>query len=146
MGMISVTVPVLVLLVSLGTLIHGDTPANCTYEDIEGAWIFQIGPVSIQLFEPAHEMYVHCTCCNDDQGRLRRACASAQSRQILYCSHTQAVGHRYVAPLDRDKDRFPISLPICILRGTRNLSFFTWKGRVYGNFNTVNLTPSLTYH
>ena len=30
------------------------------------------------------------------------------------------------------------------LRGTKNLSFFTWKGIVYGNFNTMNLTPSPT--
>ena len=117
MGIISVTVHVLVLLVSLGTLIHGDTPANCTYEDIEGAWMFTIGPVSLLLFEPAHGMYVHCTCCNDDQGRIRRACASAQSRQSLYCSHTQAVGHRSVAHPDSsacisDKDRFLINLPI----------------------------------
>ena len=28
-----------------------------------------------------------------------------------------------------------------ILRGIRILSVFTWKNRVYGNFNTVSLTP-----
>ena len=31
------------VLVSFGALISADTPANCTYEDIRGSWLFSIG-------------------------------------------------------------------------------------------------------
>lgn len=33
----------LLLLCGLGT-VHGDTPANCTYPDLLGTWVFQVGP------------------------------------------------------------------------------------------------------
>ena len=33
------------LLVALVTRVYGDTPANCTFEDIAGTWDFQIGQV-----------------------------------------------------------------------------------------------------
>ena len=57
------------------------------------------------------------------QQRLRSVWASAQT-DLSFCSaHTHFVDNLH------------------ILRGHRNLSFFTWKDGVYGNFNTVNLTP-----
>lgn len=34
---------ILLLLVSAFALALGDTPANCTYEDIRGKWTFAIG-------------------------------------------------------------------------------------------------------
>uniref|UniRef100_G1Q518 Cathepsin C exclusion domain-containing protein n=1 Tax=Myotis lucifugus TaxID=59463 RepID=G1Q518_MYOLU len=33
----------LLLLGGVGT-VHGDTPANCTYPDLLGTWVFQVGP------------------------------------------------------------------------------------------------------
>jgi cathepsin C len=40
---LSLTVFLLSAVVSLGT-VHGDTPANCTYEDVRGTWLFSLGP------------------------------------------------------------------------------------------------------
>ena len=36
----------ILLVVVLGSFLHlikGDTPANCTYEDVRGSWIFSVG-------------------------------------------------------------------------------------------------------
>jgi cathepsin C len=32
-----------VLVLSIFVFVKGDTPANCTYEDIRGDWMFKIG-------------------------------------------------------------------------------------------------------
>ncbi|XP_036284139.1 dipeptidyl peptidase 1 isoform X3 [Pipistrellus kuhlii] len=37
----------LLLLCGLGTA-QGDTPANCTYPDLLGTWVFQVGPAGAQ--------------------------------------------------------------------------------------------------
>ena len=39
------------------------------------------------IYEPAHEIFV----LTGNQRRLRRVCASAQSRQSLFCSHTYSM-------------------------------------------------------
>ncbi|XP_060032658.1 dipeptidyl peptidase 1 isoform X3 [Erinaceus europaeus] len=38
----------LLLLVCGAGPARGDTPANCTYPDLLGTWVFQVGPVSSQ--------------------------------------------------------------------------------------------------
>ena len=42
------------LLFCLVALVTADTPANCTYEDVRGEWIFQIG-------EGGHERTLNCS-------------------------------------------------------------------------------------
>lgn len=38
---------------SLFSVVFADTPANCTYEDIQGRWLFQIG-------DRGHDNTVNC--------------------------------------------------------------------------------------
>ncbi|XP_044114284.1 dipeptidyl peptidase 1 isoform X2 [Neovison vison] len=45
---------------------HGDTPANCTYPELLGTWVFQVGPVGSQrnvncllMGQPEKKVVVH---------------------------------------------------------------------------------------
>lgn len=43
----SLLAALLLVLCGVGTA-HGDTPANCTYPELLGTWVFQVGPVGSQ--------------------------------------------------------------------------------------------------
>ena len=34
----------LAVLVVLSSSVYADTPANCTYDDVQGRWLFMMGP------------------------------------------------------------------------------------------------------
>jgi hypothetical protein len=44
----------LLALVALTSRVVADTPANCTFEDVKGTWIFQIG-------SRGHDKTINCT-------------------------------------------------------------------------------------
>jgi len=53
-----------VAVMALGVnLVVGDTPANCTYPDIVGEWVFQIG-------EGGHDRKLNCTSFGTGSSKL----------------------------------------------------------------------------
>nr|AHX24182.1 cathepsin C [Sinonovacula constricta] len=59
MGALVVLVPVFVCL-SVLSQVGADTPANCTYEDVKGTWVFQIG-------QEGYTNTLNCTSFNNPQ-------------------------------------------------------------------------------
>uniref|UniRef100_K1R058 Dipeptidyl-peptidase 1 n=1 Tax=Magallana gigas TaxID=29159 RepID=K1R058_MAGGI len=56
---------------SLFSVVFADTPANCTYEDIQGRWLFQIG-------DRGHDNTVNC----DSVGKV----CIKNKRTLVHCS------------------------------------------------------------
>ncbi|XP_032212272.1 dipeptidyl peptidase 1 isoform X2 [Mustela erminea] len=61
----SLLAALLLVLCGVGTA-HGDTPANCTYPELLGTWVFQVGPVGSQrnvncllMGQPEKKVVVH---------------------------------------------------------------------------------------
>lgn len=44
-------------------VVNGDTPANCTYDDILGDWVFHIG-------KDGHDRKLNCTGFGNEKSKL----------------------------------------------------------------------------